>query len=109
MEANSYDAAEHFDGQYRTPDGKEFSLFTLHLYLNESTPDNKIVGGATTFIAPEYNSFLGEEHDRHYDVEPKIGRILIFQHRGLLHAGEEVTSGMKLTMRTDIMYKNVEK
>jgi len=42
------------------------------------------------------------------DVEPKNGRVLIFQHRGMLHAGDEVSAGIKLTMRTDIMYENIE-
>ena len=35
-------------------------------------------------------------------------RVLIFQHRNLLHSGEEVTSGIKLTMRTDLMFEKVE-
>jgi hypothetical protein len=38
------------------------------------------------------------------DVVPKCGRVLMFQHRGLLHSGDDVVSGLKLTMRTDIMY-----
>jgi hypothetical protein len=37
-------------------------------------------------------------------VDPKVGRVLIFQHAYLLHSGEKVTSGTKITMRTDIMY-----
>lgn len=44
---------------------------------------------------------------RQFDVEPKIGRVLIFQHRDLLHSGADVTSGTKLTLRTDLMYKKV--
>jgi hypothetical protein len=39
------------------------------------------------------------------DVDPKIGRVLIFQHRRLLHSGDDVVDGIKLTMRSDIMYK----
>lgn len=42
---------------------------------------------------------------RQFDVEPKTGRVLIFQHRGLLHSGADVTSGIKLTLRTDLMYR----
>lgn len=42
------------------------------------------------------------------DVTPKNGRVLIFQQRNLLHSGEEVTSGVKLTMRTDMMFEKVE-
>ena len=44
---------------------------------------------------------------RQFEVEPKIGRVLIFQHRDLLHSGADVTSGVKLTLRTDLMYKKV--
>ncbi len=38
----------HMDGCYVTPDQSEYSFYTLHLYLNDSTQD-KIGGGATTF------------------------------------------------------------
>ena len=79
-----------------TPDGKEISFYTLHLYLNE----NPGGGGATTF----HSDYL----DRKFDVEPKAGRVLIFQHRGLLHSGADVVRGTKYTMRTDLMYKKVD-
>ena len=36
---------------------------------------------------------------------PRVGRVLIFQHRNLLHSGAEVESGLKLTLRTDLMFK----
>lgn len=39
-----------------------------------------------------------------YDVLPKAGRILLFQHRDLIHSGDDVLSGTKYTMRTDLMY-----
>lgn len=42
---------------------------------------------------------------RQFDVEPKTGRVLIFQHRDLLHSGADVTSGIKLTLRTDLLYR----
>lgn len=38
------------------------------------------------------------------DVVPKCGRVLMFQHRNLLHSGDDVVSGTKLTMRTDLMF-----
>lgn len=53
-------------------------------------------GGATTFHSWNMRERI--------DVVPKYGRVLLFQHRGLLHSGEDVVSGTKLTMRTDIMY-----
>jgi len=91
----------HCDGSYETPDQVERSYFTLHLYLND--PDDgeeRLVGGATTFHTPyDYN-----RTEAYIDVAPKIGRVLLFQHRGLLHSGADVLSGTKLTMRTDVMY-----
>ncbi|KAF2820186.1 oxidoreductase domain-containing protein [Ophiobolus disseminans] len=89
----------HCDGTYETPDRKERSYFTLHLYLND--PDGKdgqepLEGGATTF-----HSWNMQER---IDVVPKCGRVLMFQHRDLLHSGDDVVSGTKLTMRTDLMY-----
>ncbi|KAL1612611.1 hypothetical protein SLS60_000840 [Paraconiothyrium brasiliense] len=84
----------HNDGCYETPDGMERSYFTLHLYLNDAA--GQLKGGATTFY--DYGM------ERKIDIVPKSGRILIFQHRNLLHSGDDVLSGIKYTMRTDIMY-----
>lgn len=88
----------HCDGVYTTPDGGERSYCTLHLYLNGRTSDDdaELVGGATRF-----SSF---DETRFYDVDPRPGRVLLFQHRGLLHSGEDVTQGVKYTVRTDLMY-----
>ncbi|KAK6416101.1 hypothetical protein LTR95_017496 [Oleoguttula sp. CCFEE 5521] len=106
---------EHCDGTYETPDRKERSYMTMHLYLNDTglpppevldsmEPDERLevgpaglVGGSTAFHSLHYN---GEK----LDVEPKAGRVLIFQHRNLLHSGEDVVQGVKYTMRTDMMY-----
>lgn len=106
----------HCDGSYETPDGNERSYFTLHLYLNnvdglssedlaDLSPGNRQklsnmagAGGATTFHCMSFNE------DRDYHVLPKSGRILLFQHRTLMHSGAEVLSGVKYTMRTDLMY-----
>lgn len=85
-----------------TPDMLERSFYTLHLYLNESdanASEGALEGGATTFHS--YNM------ERRLDVVPKIGRVLLFQHRGLLHSGDDVTAGIKLTLRTDLMFKQV--
>lgn len=90
------------DGTFATPDNLEKSYFTLHLYLNESDPDapeGPLEGGATTFHSYDMR--------RSYDVTPKVGRVLIFQHRNLLHSGAEVLKGIKLTLRTDLMYQVV--
>ena len=75
----------HFDGSFRVPGGDEGSLYTLHLYLNrvgDDSKEGKLEGGATTFHSDDESQDL--------DVEPKAGRVLIFQHRGLLHSGADV-------------------
>ena len=84
-----------------TPDGKEISYFTLHLYLNEADEKNPLKGGATRFHSGDYEGV-------YHDVAPRTGSVLVFQHRGLWHSGDELESGTKYTMRTDIMYKKVE-
>ena len=101
--------AEHCDGQYETEDGLSESFYTCHLYLNDSaqvlgiapgseldSPD-LLRGGATTFHSVK--------RDHRMDIDPKIGRLLIFQQRKLLHSGDEVLSGLKYTMRSDLMYR----
>ncbi|KAI9660903.1 MAG: hypothetical protein M1821_009230 [Bathelium mastoideum] len=90
----------HCDGCYETPDGQERSYYTLHLYLNDKDSNpmgEELVGGATTFFSMNMQ--------RRLDVEPRTGRVLIFQHRNLLHSGDDVLGGLKLTLRTDIMFK----
>lgn len=87
----------------------ERSFLTLQLYLNDSISEdasndllnsgNVCKGGATRFWGQNMKDFL--------DVEAKIGRVLVFQHRNLLHSGEPVTAGIKKTLRTDIIYKAV--
>lgn len=59
--------------------------------------DEPLVGGATRFWAM-YDS------ETFMDVNPKAGACLVFQHRNLLHSGEEVVRGVKYTVRTDVMY-----
>ncbi|KAL1864876.1 hypothetical protein Daus18300_007443 [Diaporthe australafricana] len=93
----------HCDGAFSEEvDGKIYrTFFTLHLYLNDSVAeagkDAGLVGGAT--------SFLSGDCKKKVDVDPKAGRVLIFQHRRLFHAGDDVVKGTKYTMRTDIMYE----
>ena len=90
------------DGAYATEDNEEVSFYTLHLYLNESRPESPeglLEGGATTFH--------GDYMKGSIDVVPKAGRVLIFQHKDLIHSGADVTQGTKITLRTDLMYKKV--
>nr|CAD11389.1 conserved hypothetical protein [Neurospora crassa] len=102
----------HCDSPYReldpiNSDRINETLFTIHLYLNdcksEAPPAKKdeteLVGGATALLS-------GDEK-RKYDVECKTGRVLIFQHRRVFHAGADVVKGVKYSVRTDIMYREV--
>lgn len=73
-------------------DKSELSYITIQLYLNEG-----FEGGATTFLS-------SDERER-LEVVPKIGRVLVFEHR-ILHEGSRLLTGQKYTVRTDVMYKN---
>jgi hypothetical protein len=86
---------------YETPDKRERTCYTLHLYLNESSEEMPLEGGATTF-----HSVRSDESK--LDVQPKMGSVLIFQQRWLYHAGSEVIKGTKLTMRTELMYQKTD-
>ncbi|KAH8161980.1 hypothetical protein CIB48_g6257 [Xylaria polymorpha] len=94
----------HCDGAYgeTTPEGDMVQTYmTVHLYLNDSQQEAglgvDLIGGAT--------SFLSRNNSRKLDVDPKAGRVLIFQHSTLKHSGDDVIAGLKFTVRTDIMYK----
>lgn len=96
------DCLAHCDGSYVT--ANEISYYTLHLYLNEPepvVPGEEVGGGATRFHS------LSWDEEKYFDVEPKAGRVLIFQHRNLLHSGDDIVRGTKYTLRTDLMYTKV--
>jgi hypothetical protein len=64
----------------------------------DANPDDGLLrGGATTFHS--------RDHTRRLDVDPKAGRVLIFQQPRLLHSGDDVISGTKYTMRSDLMFE----
>lgn len=88
--------APHQDLRYvRGPDcgerAGETSHITVQLYLNE-----KFKGGSTRFLS-------GTNRVRHYDVKPRTGSVLVFDH-DLLHEGSKVSGGVKYSVRTDIMF-----
>jgi hypothetical protein len=66
----------------------------------EAGESAELVGGAT--------SFLSGDSKRRVDVDPKAGRVLIFQHRRLFHCGDDVVKGTKYTVRTDIVYELIK-
>ncbi|KAK8024349.1 oxidoreductase domain-containing protein [Apiospora rasikravindrae] len=100
--------APHCDGAYSTKedDGTVYRThYTVHIYLNDSKAEvaekdkdsTELEGGATLF--------LSTDEKRRLDVNPKAGRVLIFQHRRLYHSGDNVLAGTKYTIRTDLLYK----
>ncbi|GLB42583.1 putative prolyl 4-hydroxylase alpha subunit homolog [Lyophyllum shimeji] len=84
----------HCDGQLMLPDGR-MSRVTLQIYLNEEG----LSGGATRIFG---------SRGRYLDIEPKIGRVLIFQQRSVYHSGEPVVRGLKYTLRSDFMYEHTK-
>ena len=72
----------------------EKSLVTCQLYLNEG-----FRGGATRF------SDWRDEAARYFDVVPRTGSVLLFEHR-LNHEGCLLEIGRKYVIRTDVMYTN---
>ncbi|OJJ97532.1 hypothetical protein ASPACDRAFT_123463 [Aspergillus aculeatus ATCC 16872] len=95
----------HWDGWYTTPDRRERSFFTVHVYLNgEGEGDEGLVGGATSFVR---RLEVEREEDEVVKVLPKVGSVLVFQQNDLLHAGEPVVRGVKYTLRTDVMYSEI--
>jgi hypothetical protein len=88
-----YEPGQHFglhqDQSYFGDDGTK-SLLTYMVYLNEG-----FEGGETDF--PEQQQ----------TIVPRTGTALLFQHM-LLHAGRRVTSGSKLVLRSDVLYRPVE-
>jgi hypothetical protein len=69
----------------------ETSHITVQIYLND-----KFKGGSTRFVCG----------NRYYDVQPRRGSALVFDH-DLLHEGSLVTKGQKYSVRTDIMFQQV--
>ena len=83
----------HTDGQPNLPDGRKARV-TIQIYLG----DDGVEGGATRILST---------NTKYFDVEPKKGRVLIFQQRGIYHSGEEVTKGVKYTLRTDFLFRQI--
>ncbi|KAG9127806.1 hypothetical protein FRC07_008998 [Ceratobasidium sp. 392] len=97
----------HCDGTYHTPDMKQISYYTLQLYLNGSAEE--LEGGATRFwraVGRDRRKAESGQNVRQFvDVDPRVGRALIFEQKGLLHSGEDVKKGIKITVRTDLMFE----
>jgi prolyl 4-hydroxylase len=82
--------AAHRDGSFER-NADECSWMTLMVYLNDGYG-----GGRTRFDLPGFPEPVL--------VEPRRGMALVFMH-DKVHEGEEVTSGAKYVLRTDVMYR----
>lgn len=84
--------ARHTDGYFeRNP--LERSHFTFMVYLNDG-----FEGGETAF----------HENRASLLVTPERGKALVFYHRQL-HEGMPVRQGRKYVLRTDVMYRRIDK
>lgn len=93
----------HGDGTHISDDEKEISYYTMQIYLNGDSTTPR--GGATRFWPnPRLRKGSQAGGDAYVDVEPRMGRILVFEQGDLIHSGEEVTAGIKYNIRTDILY-----
>jgi predicted 2-oxoglutarate/Fe(II)-dependent dioxygenase YbiX len=82
----------HKDGTVNKEDTN--SLITVLVYLNNTD-------GGETILMPDGFS----KKDTWIKITPKVGDVLLFQH-DCWHSGEQVKSGEKYVLRTDIFYKN---
>ncbi|KAJ7346059.1 hypothetical protein DFH08DRAFT_870498 [Mycena albidolilacea] len=98
---------DHQDGCYIDEKTQQRTFYTVQFYLpsDSSGSEESFVpaqGGSTRFL-----SWSSKSKHAHADVEAVPGRVLVFQHAKLLHTGEEVTGGVKCTVRSDILYERV--
>ncbi|KAK5010976.1 hypothetical protein LTR28_006561 [Elasticomyces elasticus] len=82
-----YEGGEYFRRQYPR----------CYWEKRQRSGESELIGGATTFHS--------RDMETRFDVMPKAGRVLLFQHRGLPHSGDDVTQGVKFSMRTDLMFE----
>ncbi|KAI1459443.1 hypothetical protein F4805DRAFT_420331 [Annulohypoxylon moriforme] len=111
----------HCDALY-SPSEKEKSFLTCQIYLSDMpkcVSPGESSGGETRFwpsrvgMGRKKTADNTEEEkeqqikdEAFLDVEPKMGRALVFQQRMLWHSGQEVKHGEKFTVRLDLMYEH---
>jgi len=96
---NSQEFGPHYDGCFVRPRGSrnegDESMVTVQLYLHD-VPESS--GGATTFLA----GGRGAGPKEALPCQPRAGSVLLFT-QNLLHEGSLVTSGLKYTLRTEVI------
>lgn len=88
--------APHYDGDFII-DSSEKSLYTFMIYLNGGFD-----GGATNFLSD--SATAGPRGRVLASLPPQAGMLLVFEHN-IYHEGEELRTGVKYMMRSDLMYK----
>jgi len=83
----------------------EKSFYTVNIYLN--CGKTEFEGGRTCFYNPKKGM---KGYDMTVGVQASPGLALMFNQypEQIFHDGEEVTSGVKYLMRTDVMYRKVK-
>ncbi|KAJ7603569.1 hypothetical protein FB45DRAFT_960171 [Roridomyces roridus] len=94
---------KHIDTCSKDASTGQKTFYTVQFYLpsDSSGSDDSFLsatGGTTRFLG---------DTGIHADVKAIPGRVLVFQHAKLLHTGEEVTKGVKCTVRCDIFYEKI--
>jgi len=84
---------------------EEESLYTVMVYL-----DNGFDGGATRFLEPDTplgDTIKSNAPDSQVisTVRAPVGSCIVFYMPGLLHEGEELISGVKHILRTDMLFE----
>jgi len=83
---------QHLDKTIIRPSGKEMSMMTFYLYLNDD-----FQAGALSLVNPQ-DDVIGIE------CRPQTGRLLLYEQK--LHTKDNVVrSGLKYILRADIMFK----
>lgn len=83
--------AAHYDGNFVLNSGNR-SFYTFMIYLNGG-----FEGGATRFLDSKTQNTI-------VSLDPEPGLLLVFQHN-IYHDGEELRSGAKYMMRSDVMFE----
>lgn len=98
----------HCDGRFRRSDD-EMSFFTCMFYL-----DGVMDGGATRFLKIDaeltQSNYLQPAKPENIlaSLTPSAGLCVLFFQPGLLHEGEELRSGIKHILRTEVMFRRDE-
>jgi len=95
----------HSDFPFEKDVGQEMSMLTANIYLN-----SEFDGGKTRFYMSkdpyfEWRSDFGKPD---FEIVPKAGLCLLFQQPPACtywHDGEEISSGCKYLLRSDVMYR----